>query len=303
MPKALDSRVGRRELMKSLVYPLVEVIMATARSCPSPVRHAPLRFHCVRLLQQLAAAAQIFIPTTPLLLDSMDWKEWTLNPKKSKKELTRGVDVATIVKFGKEDPLRSYEQLEACLTELLLLVNREIDLYRYSAGFPEFSIRITGRLRQFAKTVKNSRWKAYCRASIETAEKYAKFAIEERAKLKEAPKDVKVLECLKPPGESNMRERYEANVAKERKAMAGTAPSTEKESSRTKDAKTAPSNDKESVVAPNKKKRNKKSKNKKQESLSSVELLKAKTLDDRELKQTHDEVQVGVEWSDDDDDE
>jgi hypothetical protein len=38
----------------------------------------------VGLLQQLAAAAEVFIPTTSLLLDCLEWKEWHLKPKKTK---------------------------------------------------------------------------------------------------------------------------------------------------------------------------------------------------------------------------
>lgn len=274
------------ELMKSLVYPLVEIIMATARSCPSPVRHAPLRFHCVRFLQQLAASAEIFVPTTPLLLDCLEWKEWTSNPKKSKKEVAHGVDISTIVKFGKEDPLRSYEQLEACMTELVLLLNREIDLYRYSAGFPEYSIRITVRLRQFAKTLKNGRWKAFCRACVETAEKHSTFAIAERSKLKEAPKDVKVLECLRPTDQKNMLERYEDGVSKERTSIAGATEQAQPKRSN-EDTNAEP------TIGKKKRKKLAKKRNK-----SSFGAISGKTLDEDELKVTEDEVHEGIDWSD-----
>ena len=40
------------------------------------------------------------------------------------------------------------EQLDAVLKETFVLLNREVDLYRYSPGFPEFTFTILQRLRK-----------------------------------------------------------------------------------------------------------------------------------------------------------
>ena len=136
-------------LMRSMIYPLVEVIFGVAKLVPT-TRHLPLRLHCVRYLQQLAAASELFIPTTSILLDFFDLKEVTMAPKRVKSRGTdvRGVRLALILKLPKVDPLRTSEQLDACFGEVFLLLNREIDLYRYSAGLPEFTVRICQRLRK-----------------------------------------------------------------------------------------------------------------------------------------------------------
>ena len=136
-------------LMRSLIYPLVEVIFGVARLIPT-TRHLPLRLHCVRYLQQLAAASELFIPTTSILLDVFDLKEVSMAPKrvKNRGNDVRGVRLPLILKLPRVDPLRTSEQLDACFGEVFLLLNREIDLYRHSAGFPEFTIRICQRLRK-----------------------------------------------------------------------------------------------------------------------------------------------------------
>lgn len=136
-------------LMRSLIYPLVEVIFGTASLIPS-TRHLPLRLHCVRFLQQLAAASETFIPTTSILLEVFDLKEVAMTPKRAKKGTgdIRGVRLPIILKLPKDDPLRTAEQLDACLGETFLLMNREVDLYKFSAGIPEFTVRITQRLRK-----------------------------------------------------------------------------------------------------------------------------------------------------------
>jgi len=136
-------------LMRSLIYPLVEITFGVAKLIPS-TRHLPLRLHCVRYLQQLAAASETFIPTTSILLEVFDLREISLSPKRVKKRSSdvRGVRLPLILKLPKEDTLRTAEQLDACLGETFLLLNREVDLYKYSAGIPEFSVRICQRLRK-----------------------------------------------------------------------------------------------------------------------------------------------------------
>jgi nucleolar complex protein 2 len=136
-------------LMRSLIYPLVEIIFGVTRLIPT-TRHLPLRLHCVRFLQQLAAASELFIPTTSILLDVFDLKEVTMAPKRVKMRgnEVRGVRLPLILKLPKVDALRTSEQLDACFGEVFLLLNREVDLYRYSAGFPEFTVRICQRLRK-----------------------------------------------------------------------------------------------------------------------------------------------------------
>ena len=105
-----------------------------------------MRLHCVRLLQQLAAAAEVFLPTTSILLEVFDLRELSLQPKKTQKGSVQSL--ALTFRLRKETPLRTMEELEMCVSEVFVLLNREADLYQYSAGFPEFSVRICQRLRK-----------------------------------------------------------------------------------------------------------------------------------------------------------
>lgn len=136
---------GETQLLQSLLFPLTQIIIGTARLIPS-IRYLPLRLHCVRLLQQLAAAAAVFLPTTSILLDVFDLKEISMNPKKVVKSNVQ--PLAVTLRLRPDSPLRTMEELEMCMSEVFVLLNREIDLYQYSAGFPEFSVRICQRLRK-----------------------------------------------------------------------------------------------------------------------------------------------------------
>jgi hypothetical protein len=60
----------------------------------------------------------------------------------------RGLRLPLILKLPKEGTLRTMEQLDGVLKEAFVLLNREVDLYRYSPGFPEFTFSILQRLRK-----------------------------------------------------------------------------------------------------------------------------------------------------------
>ena len=148
---------GDDQLMQSLVYPLTEIILGTIRMAPAPSRHIPLRFQCIRLLQQLAASSETYIPTAAVLMETLDLKELNMKSKKIKSkgggDTTRGIQLPFLLKLSKDDPLRTAEEQEACMVEIFKLLNREIDLYRFSAGFPEFSMQIIQRLKKVSLSV------------------------------------------------------------------------------------------------------------------------------------------------------
>ena len=54
--------------MRQLVYPLVQVCLGAARLLPS-IKYAPLRFQCVRMLNQMCEQLRIYVPVAPLLLE------------------------------------------------------------------------------------------------------------------------------------------------------------------------------------------------------------------------------------------
>ena len=68
--------------------------------------------------------------------------------KKTSAGTIRRLRLPVILKLPKEGTLRTMEQLDGVLKETFVLLNRELDLYRYSPGFPEFTFSILQRLRK-----------------------------------------------------------------------------------------------------------------------------------------------------------
>lgn len=54
--------------LKSLIYPLVQIIIGTIKLISSP-QYFPLRFHCCKILIHISSKCGIFIPVLPFLLE------------------------------------------------------------------------------------------------------------------------------------------------------------------------------------------------------------------------------------------
>jgi len=281
------------QLMRSLIFPLTEVIFGVIRLMPT-TRHLPLRLHCVRFLQQIAASSEQYIPTTSVLLEAMDLKELYMKPKRvdSRGKDIRGIRLPLILKLPKEGALRTTEQLDACLGEIFVLLNREVDLYRYSPGFPEFTVRICQRLRKYSKETKNGKYRAYSRGCIELCEKYSAEATKARSKLNEAPKDIKRLEALKPSNVPSMKERYESSIAKEKRLEQASQPALSDAAK--KRARSEAAKEKEEVDDDDEPKSKKKKQKKKKVEVNQKDLENIGALEE------DDEIQEGIDWDSDD---
>ena len=283
-------------LMSSLIYPLTEIILGVTRSGPSPTRYLPLRFHCIRLLQQLAAASEKYIPTSLLLMETLNLREWHVKPKKSRAGDARGLQMHLMVRLPKDDCLRTYEQLEAAMTEVFALLQRELELYRYSAGFPEFTIQIVQCLKKFAKETRSPRWKTFARGCLDTCERYSAFATSARCKLREAPRDIQRLECLRQASEPSMLERLNAIVEKERMQWEAVKPALKRKGTGKDDKGSedeASVNEDEEETKPKKKRAKKAPKQAQKAKLASPE-------EAANLMAQRDEVKEGIDWSDED---
>lgn len=136
---------------------------------------------------------------------------------------------------------------------------------------------------QFSKETRFARWRAYAKGCLDLCDRYSKKAMQERSKLNDvAPKDVKQLEVLKPITTPSMGERYKQSIEKEKRLEAATRPvqkATKSQERETED--------------PEEKKGKKKNK-KKKKPVSASAMATDDALDQQ------DEVEEGINWSDED---
>ncbi|CAN0060093.1 unnamed protein product, partial [Ectocarpus fasciculatus] len=144
----LAAAPGEDEL-RMLIFPLAQVIEGIVR-LSATLRHSPLVFQLVRMRQRLAAAAELYVPcATPLL-------EVIRSPalfKKATASTGAPPNVPAILRLGKTQVEEGRAQ-GAVVEEALRLLGQEMDLYRYSAAFPELVLPVLGHLKKFAKLTK-----------------------------------------------------------------------------------------------------------------------------------------------------
>ncbi|GMI09783.1 hypothetical protein TrVE_jg10215 [Triparma verrucosa] len=290
---AVAANLSEPNELRELIYPLVELILGVGRLMPT-VRNLPIRLHLIRLLQQLAASSEQFIPTSTLLLDMLTGtKELT---KKLKGSTAPPPRLPLILKLPKDQPLPNQPAQDVFVAEIFTLLGRDQDLYRYSVAYPELSLRVTARLRKFLKETSNPKWRAYAKGCVESCESYATFAAAARAKLGEAPKDVKNLERLKPFDSDDMGERLAKAVGQE-KRLEEIAQPRRKEAAPT----TEPDSDDEEVEDNKKRKKGRKDGEKGKVKKQRLILNQGVGADEEDLDgMDEDVVQEGLDWSDED---
>ncbi|CAM9898273.1 unnamed protein product, partial [Phaeothamnion confervicola] len=189
-----------------------QVVAGIARLVPSP-RFFPMRFQCVRLLQELAAAARCYSPTAALLLPVLECPALAKRPKPSTEAPPV---VALLLKLGRDAILERPAQ-DAVVSEALRLLRVEQELYRYAPAYPEVALPLLARLRRFAKQTKVAKWRLQTRGLVDIVQRYSAEA--ERLR----PTDVAELEALRPPDALDMVARLAAAVGELEKSLEGAA--------------------------------------------------------------------------------
>ena len=59
---------GGQNPLHPLIYPLTQIILGTIRVNPTP-KYLPLKFHCVRMLNEMSEKIGVFIPVLPHLIE------------------------------------------------------------------------------------------------------------------------------------------------------------------------------------------------------------------------------------------
>uniref|UniRef100_M4C2C6 Nucleolar complex protein 2 homolog n=1 Tax=Hyaloperonospora arabidopsidis (strain Emoy2) TaxID=559515 RepID=M4C2C6_HYAAE len=208
--------------LRALVYPLSQLLLAIVR-LSSTLRFVPLRFHCVKLLQQLALATDSFIPTSPALLSVLQLEPFrssykTGGGKKGSKNakgssVTTDVDLVLCVKLSKTalDAKRVHDQIIVRLFELL---QRECDVYKFSVAFPELVVPLQLALNKFMHACAIPKWKAQARGLSDSIKRRAEWIRSKRSGLELSPKDTAQLDdFMRAEREAAVKELFEKDAA------------------------------------------------------------------------------------------
>ncbi|TMW68149.1 hypothetical protein Poli38472_007821 [Pythium oligandrum] len=212
--------------LHALVYPLCQLLFAVVRLA-STIRYAPMRFQCVKLLQQIAFATNSFVPTSPVLLEILNMPPFSTSYRGAKTKHSGGsgdstrsdLDLDLAVKLSKSqlDNRRVHDQIVFRLFELL---QRECDVYKFHIGFPEFTVPLLLALNKFSSNCRIPKWNSLARGLTDSLKKRADWIRAKRSGLDIAPKDLaKMNEFLKSERESAIKKVFATDAEELKKKL------------------------------------------------------------------------------------
>jgi len=179
------STYATNETMKPLVYPLLQLLLGTARLVPTG-RYTPLRLRLCKSANQICEASGVFAPVAPILLENLALSELSKAPKAAPGKVP---DFSLVLKVSKAT-LRTTTFHEECVFGSLELLSEHLSQWSTHVAFPELSHTCLIALKRFVKSSKVERFRKETKRCISAIEKNAEFVISRRDQMELCPKDI-----------------------------------------------------------------------------------------------------------------
>ncbi|KAL6061879.1 Nucleolar Complex 2 protein [Balamuthia mandrillaris] len=176
------SRGGGQGELQHLIYPWTQVTLGVIRLLPTP-RYYPLRFLCIRSLNELAAATNTFICPLPYLLEVLDNPDFK---KKAKPSDMKPIHFQSALKVGPK-ALHTSVYTKGVFDELMELLLETTAIYSRNIAFPEIILPAITALKKFQKSCKNVSFSKEIAQFIEKVEENANFIQKRRDKIEYSP--------------------------------------------------------------------------------------------------------------------
>merc|ERR1719221_577594 len=185
---ALVGHCSSSETIRPLIYPLVQVILGTAKLIPTP-KYYPLRFHCATILRDISSTTGTFIPVLPLYLEVLN----TFNfKKKSKKVSMKPLDFSCVLKLSKSQMLENGFK-DATIEEVYGGMLSYMADNSNKISFPELVTPLIFQLKDFLKSCKVQNYSKKIKGLLEktvanqkmidTRRKHVNFGVGESQKI------------------------------------------------------------------------------------------------------------------------
>ncbi|XP_018397154.1 PREDICTED: nucleolar complex protein 2 homolog [Cyphomyrmex costatus] len=144
-----------KSMLRSLLYPLVQVIVGTIKVIPTP-QYYPLRFHCIEMLIIISNKTRTFIPILPFLLEILDSYDFN---KKHKAVTMKPIPLICILRMSKSQLVENgFKDSIIETVYRFILENAANDSYKIY--FPDLYIPCIIQLKAFLKKCHVA---AYCK--------------------------------------------------------------------------------------------------------------------------------------------
>ena len=280
-------------VLKPLIYPLIQIIRGVSTLQPT-AQFVPIRLQCATLLNDIAVAADVYIPTAPVLLAVLTASPFRGNKVRRGKDdgkMLKPPDMNVTLRLQKSG-LETHVVKDQVVNKTLQLLTDLLEIHKYSIAFPEFLFPISVQLRQFLKTCKNSLWRQATKQLLKSAEKWAEDVRKRRCDVNFGPSDTEAVAAFMRNEKMEARRIRVANPLLGRELRKGYVAASSKGTKRRSESE-----------EPKKKKKKKKQKTKKKEEKKQSSLLLVGKKNEKMDVDAPDVVGDLDDWTDEDDSE
>ncbi|KZC06791.1 PREDICTED: nucleolar complex protein 2 homolog [Dufourea novaeangliae] len=150
-------------VLRSLLYPLVQIIVGTIKVIPTP-QYYPLRFHCLQMLTDISKETGTFIPTLPFLLEILTSYDFN---KKHKAVSMKPVPFICILRLSKSQ-LQENGFKDNVIDSIYKLILENAAKDSHTIYFPDLYVPCIMQIKAF---LKKCRIANYCRKMKQLLEK------------------------------------------------------------------------------------------------------------------------------------
>ncbi|XP_078036307.1 nucleolar complex protein 2 [Augochlora pura] len=164
-------------MLRSLVYPLVQIITGTIKVIPTQ-QYYPLRFHCLQMLTDISKETRLFIPILPFLLEILNSYDFN---KKHKTVSMKPVPFICILRLSKSQLLENgFKDNVIDSIYKLILENAAND--SHTIYFPDLYIPSIIQLKAFLKKCHVANYCRKMKQLLDKIDENRKFIEKERTK-------------------------------------------------------------------------------------------------------------------------
>ncbi|KAK6645263.1 hypothetical protein RUM43_001539 [Polyplax serrata] len=176
--------------LKSLIYPLVQIIIGTIKLIPSSTYY-PLRFHCCKILIEMRNKCDVFIPVLPFLLEVLR----DFNFSREHKKLTmKPLDFTCLLRCSKSQ-MKENGFKDALIENVYSLLMEYLAVECHRVSFPDITVPCIIQVKHFVKSCKNSNYSKKMKSIVDKIAENSKFIETERKKLSLKINDLKGVEA------------------------------------------------------------------------------------------------------------
>ncbi|KAG1666653.1 Nucleolar complex protein 2 [Nymphon striatum] len=185
----LLSDLSNSEVLKPLIYPLVQTVIGTIKLIPTQ-KYLPLRFQCIRALTTLSDKTNTFIPVIPFIMEVLE----IIDVHKHHSNVSfKPMDFTCTLKLSKKQ-LSENGFKDRAIDQVYETMMDYTHTQSYKIGYPELVLPATVQLKSFLKLCKIANYSKQLKQMMDKIIENSMFVTEKRKGFSSSISDQSVVE-------------------------------------------------------------------------------------------------------------